>query len=275
MKRLLTAAIGVPLALAAVFLLPGWGFFVLVLALLEWAVVEYMAIGRRLSPQGPLAVLLLAVPLAAVGLSPELFPWAEMARGGEALLLAAAVVSLGAGSVVLFARTPLEDVVGSLGLLSFGIPYFALPIAAICWLQQLDPWVLFLLLAIVWLGDTAAYYLGSRFGRHKMAPVVSPEKSWEGAIAGFVTGILATWIWSHWRLGSVSIELIAVGAATAIFAQVGDLVESMLKRAAGVKDSGALLPGHGGVLDRMDAMLFAAPALLLGLWWLGYSKVLP
>ncbi|HKI85559.1 MAG TPA: phosphatidate cytidylyltransferase, partial [Thermoanaerobaculia bacterium] len=118
-------------------------------------------------------------------------------------------------------------------------------------------------------------YLGSRFGRHKMAPLVSPKKSWEGAVAGFVTGLLATWIWSYWRLGTVSAGLMAVGAGTAFFAQIGDLVESMLKRAAGVKDSGALLPGHGGVLDRMDAMLFAAPVLLLGLWWLGYSKVLP
>ncbi|HKI86089.1 MAG TPA: hypothetical protein VKA53_05020, partial [Thermoanaerobaculia bacterium] len=151
MKRLLTAAIGVPLALAAVFILPGWGFFLVVLVLLEWAAVEYVTLGRKASAKGPLGALLVLVPIAAVGLSPELFPWAAAGRGGEGPLLSAAVIAIVVGATVLFARTPPEDVIAALGLLAFGIPYFALPIAAITWLQQLDPWVLFLLLAIVWL----------------------------------------------------------------------------------------------------------------------------
>ena len=157
------------------------------------------------------------------------------------------------------------------GALGFGTLYFALPLSSIHLLQGIDPWLILLLLAIVWLGDTAAYYVGSRIGRHKMAPVISPKKSWEGAAAGFLTAIAATLIWDVWRRGGLEPGLLAAAAATAVAAQIGDLVESMIKRGSGVKDSGNILPGHGGFLDRMDAMLFAAPVLLLGLWLAGVS----
>ena len=115
--------------------------------------------------------------------------------------------------------------------------------------------------------------MGSRLGRHKMAPRVSPNKSWEGAAAGFATGVVATLAWSAWRLGEVRPGLLAVGAATAVAAQLGDLFESLLKRAVNTKDSGALLPGHGGMLDRIDALLFASPVLLAGLWLIAHDRV--
>jgi len=169
--------------------------------------------------------------------------------------------------VTLNARV-LEETIPALGILGFGIPYFAVPIASLHHLKRVDPWLVFLLMAIVWLGDTAAYYVGSRFGRHKMAPVISPKKSWEGAAAGWITSLLAAAVWSVLRLDRLDLGLLAVAGLTAAAAQVGDLVESMIKRGAGVKDSGSVLPGHGGVLDRMDAMLFAAPVLLIGLWLL-------
>ena len=175
-------------------------------------------------------------------------------------------MSVGLGTVLLFSRTPLEETLPALGILGFGIPYFALPIAALHRLQEIDPWVVFLLMAIVWLGDTAAYYVGSRMGRHTMAPTISPKKSWEGAAAGFITGLVAAAVWSALRLDSIDPLVLAVAALTAVAAQIGDLVESMIKRGAGVKDSGTVLPGHGGVLDRLDAMLFAAPVLLFSLW---------
>jgi phosphatidate cytidylyltransferase len=189
------------------------------------------------------------------------------------LLAAATVLSVGIGTLVLLSRTPLEEVIPALGILGFGVPYFAAPIAAVSHLQRADPWLVFLLFAIVWLGDSAAYYVGRRLGRHKMAPVVSPNKSWEGAAAGFVTSLLAAAAWSLWRLGWVDPGLLAVAAATAAAAQVGDLMESLIKRGAGVKDSGHILPGHGGVFDRMDAMLFAAPVMLLSLWLLKIDRL--
>jgi phosphatidate cytidylyltransferase len=104
-----------------------------------------------------------------------------------------------------------------------------------------------------------------------MAPSISPKKSWEGSVAGFATAVLAAAVWSVWRLGSLDGALVGVAACTAVAAQLGDLVESMIKRGAGVKDSGHLLPGHGGMFDRLDAMLFAAPVLLLGLWLVGFE----
>jgi phosphatidate cytidylyltransferase len=106
-----------------------------------------------------------------------------------------------------------------------------------------------------------------------MAPDVSPNKSWEGAMAGFVTGVLATAVWSWARLGEVRPALLGVAALTAVAAQLGDLFESLLKRSVSVKDSGSFLPGHGGFFDRMDAMLFAAPVLLAGLWWIAHDGV--
>src|SRR4029079_578849 len=114
--------------------------------------------------------------------------------------------------------TPLEEAIPALGILCFGIPYFAVPIASLYALKRLDPWLVFLLFAIVWLGDTAAYYVGSRVGRHKMAPVVSPKKSWEGAAAGFATGVAAAAVWSVWRLGRLHPGVLLLAAATAVAA---------------------------------------------------------
>ncbi len=273
MQRLLTAAVAVPLALAAVFLLPSAAFFALALAVVECAAFEFVRLARRGVPHAPLAALLLLVPAAAVILSPELLWGTADGMVWEHLMSVGAMLSLVVAALVLFARTPVEECVCALGALAFGTLYFAVPVASLFHLHRLDPWVVLLLVAIVWLGDSAAYYFGSRFGRRRLAPVVSPNKTWEGAAAGLAAAILATAAWSHWRLGSVGWPLLLVGAATDMAGQVGDLVESMLKRSARVKDTGRLFPGHGGMLDRIDALLFAAPALLLGLWVLGYGAV--
>jgi phosphatidate cytidylyltransferase len=264
-QRLLTAAVAIPFALAATFLLTGIAFFVLVVVLIDWAALEYIGIVRPRAPHAPLWPLLALVPLAAAGLALALAGHLDLR---PTLLAAGIAMSTGIAMLLLFSRTPVEESLASLGIFGFGIPYFALPIASLYLLQKDDPWVIFLLLVIVWLGDTAAYYTGSRFGRHRMAPVISPNKSWEGAAAGFVTSVAAAAVWEVWRLPRFDLRLLALAAATAAAAQVGDLVESMIKRGAGVKDSGHVLPGHGGVLDRLDAMLFAAPVLLLGLWLL-------
>jgi phosphatidate cytidylyltransferase len=275
MERVLTAAVGAPLALAAVFLLPGEWFFLLVLALFLVGVVEFVRLCRRDAAERPLWSLLLLVPAASAAMGPWPLPLPEGAPAQAGLLLAAAVVSVGLGAVVLATRTPTDQGMASLGVLAYAIPYFSVPVASLYHLQQLDPWLLFALLAIVWLGDTGALYFGTLLGRHKMAPVVSPNKSWEGALAGLAVAVLATAVWSWWRLGRLSLPLIALGAVTAVAAQIGDLVESLIKRGAGVKDSGNLFPGHGGVLDRMDALMFAAPVWLLGLWLVGQEAWLP
>jgi len=199
----------------------------------------------------------------AAGLAWALTPGVPAPAALPLVLLAAFLLaSVGVGSLVLLARVPLPETVASLGILGFGVPYLALPIVSLYLLQRNDPWLVFLLFAIVWLGDTAAYYVGSRLGRHRMAPTISPKKSWEGAAAGFVTSLLATVVWSFLRIGRLDPRILAVAAGTAVAAQVGDLVESMIKRGAGVKDFADTVPTQGGVMDVYDAFI-----LLLPLWY--------
>lgn len=283
MKRLLTAAIGVPVSLAAIFFLAPWTFFGLCAFLFGWVATELVTLGRAWSPNAPLIALPpLAIATAAVLTAPQALAGALglAVAGGSAgapieplpavlLPALALLLSVGVGCLVLLGRTPVRESMPALGTLAFGIPYIALPIAALSHLQRRDPWLVFLLVAIVWLGDSAAYYGGRALGRHKLAPVVSPNKSWEGATASIIASGIAAAVWSHFYLGRVEISLVVLSLFVNVAAQLGDLTESMLKRGAGIKDSGNVLPGHGGMLDRADALLFAAPVLWLGLWLLG------
>ena len=163
------------------------------------------------------------------------------------------------------ART-LKLVAGSLSV----IPAWA----ALCWLHGSGPsgpaWALFALF-IVWIADSGAYFVGVRFGKHKLAPRISPGKSWEGFAGGLVATLLLALVASGllgvaWRDLSLLLLLTAV---TALVSVAGDLFESLLKRHAGAKDSSQLIPGHGGVLDRMDSLLAALPVFVAGKQWLG------
>ncbi len=122
--------------------------------------------------------------------------------------------------------------------------------------------LLVLLLVVIWFGDTAAMYVGSLIGRHRLAPSISPRKSVEGAlaaVAGGIGGALLAHVWWFHRLDAV--HAVVIGTILAVVGIFGDLAESVIKRAAGAKDSSSILPGHGGMLDRIDSLLFAGPAL--------------
>jgi phosphatidate cytidylyltransferase len=122
-------------------------------------------------------------------------------------------------------------------------------------------WLLFALM-VNWIGDTGAYYIGRKFGKHKLAPRVSPGKSWEGAIASAVTSVIFGLIYLPLAIGGTSLWIAGgISLAANAAGQIGDLAESALKRGAGVKDSGTMLPGHGGILDRLDSSLFAMPVV--------------
>lgn len=146
--------------------------------------------------------------------------------------------------------------------------------AALCWLHagtaKGPAWTLFALL-IVWVADSGAYFAGVRFGRHKLAPRISPGKSWEGFAGGLVATLLLALaalplLGLGWhRLG----DLLLLTAVAFLFSVAGDLFESLLKRHAGAKDSSQLIPGHGGVLDRVDSLLAALPVFAVGKLWLG------
>jgi len=167
----------------------------------------------------------------------------------------------------------------------FAFTYIALPMAMLVQLRQqwAGAFYLLYLLLVVWAGDIFAYFVGKSMGRHLMAPRISPKKTWEGAAASLVASVGVGWALFHYALplsslllraglierrdGLFGLEQPAMGPVILltvvlnIAAQLGDLVESLIKRGAGIKDSGAILPGHGGMLDRIDAMLFAAPVL--------------
>ena len=142
-------------------------------------------------------------------------------------------------------------------------------ITAMFYLWQLSAWWLFYVFLLVWCTDSGAYFVGRKLGRHKMAPNVSPNKSIEGLIGGLFTGLLVVVAISVFKLQLTGVSLVAfvsLSALTILASVLGDLFESMLKRRALVKDSGTILPGHGGVLDRIDSLLSATPIFALGFW---------
>jgi len=174
---------------------------------------------------------------------------------------------------------------------AFAFAYIALPLAMLVQLREqwAGAFLILYLLLVVWSGDIFAYFIGRSLGRHLMAPRISPKKTWEGALASLVASLgiggaliyysapvstaFLKWGLIHRSDGMFGLErpallpILLLTAALNVAAQLGDLVESLIKRGAGVKDSGTLLPGHGGMLDRIDALLFAAPVLWLWAAW--------
>jgi phosphatidate cytidylyltransferase len=275
MKRVTTAAVLIPLVL--LLLLKGSGFWVVALAALvaELAAWEYFSIADSHGSRIPLPLVLVSIAIlfAATFRSPSLI---LPAIGGCSLVLL----------VFCSFRSPLERVLPDTAFSIFGLLYCGLTLATVplLWFQQDGPSMLIFLFCIVWTGDIAALYIGRRFGRTKLAPHISPNKSWEGS-AGSLAGsllIAAGLVALSRALENRSIHTLHFAGSLAhwlvlavllnIFAQVGDLVESAIKRWAGVKDSGTMLPGHGGILDRIDALLLAAPALWYAQWIQQYFR---
>ena len=180
----------------------------------------------------------------------------------EWLLIATMLALLG---TVLATRAPAPDVPAAAAAAVFPVIYLAVPLALTAVIR--DRWgreALLLGLLVVWVSDTAQFYVGSAFGRRRLAPLISPKKSVEGAVGGFVAGIAAMVGIGRFWLPAVSLPVLAAaGAALVGLGIAGDLFESLLKRSANVKDSSALIPGHGGALDRIDALLFVVPGYYL------------
>ena len=148
----------------------------------------------------------------------------------------------------------------------WGQLYIGLAILSIVWLQDMYGWqtVVWLLL-IIWAMDIGAYFAGSSIGGPKLAPKASPNKTWSGLIGGAIFGCLISWLAGSYLDVADVTTLVVSGFALALWSQLGDIVESLIKRHFGVKDSGAIIPGHGGVLDRIDSLLFTLPILVAGL----------
>jgi phosphatidate cytidylyltransferase len=247
MKRALTAAALIPIVVYTVLFADFWIFLAVLTTVACLCYREYAGIATAygFGAPGPLGF--------AAG-------FLMLVWEGESWLLLTAMALL-----VLALAMRGEDLAKSLpraALLFTGVVYVfgcwkcALPLRA-----QNPHWLMYGLL-VSWAGDIGAYYVGRKFGRHKMAPRVSPQKSWEGAAASVVTSIALAGAYLVRFIPGVSIAAaIAVTAAANVAGQIGDLAESAMKRGANVKDSGAMLPGHGGFLDRVDSTLFALPVI--------------
>jgi len=200
-----------------------------------------------------------ATPVAAqLVQGPQLWPaW------GSAALAGAVVVLL---SAFLFRRQPVETIPPRIGAVMFSWLYIGLLISTLVGLRRAEDghgasWVV-LAFVVTWANDTFAYFAGRAFGRHRMLERISPKKTWEGFAGGAVGSIVGA-LASRWILPGLDVlsvpQAVLLGAGGAVLGPLGDFCESLVKRAAGVKDSGKLIPGHGGLLDRIDALLFVAP----------------
>lgn len=282
--RVLVALVGGPAALGAIWL-GGWSMGGVVAVLAAVGAWEFYRLAR-LRGDRPFAVLGSA---GAAGLA-----LAVTARPStEGLALATLTVSgaiLAAGfALSLRLRWPGGSPSGALGSTLAGALYVGLPLAFLPLLRALPEelpadaaqgfwrpmaFVLFPLL-VTWASDSAAYFVGNALGRHKLAPSVSPGKSVEGSVGGILGGMAAAGLMAGWWLADLPLYAVPVstalwmGAVLSVGGQLGDLVESVLKREVGVKDSGRIFPGHGGVLDRVDALLWAFPLTWLLLWGSG------
>lgn len=271
--RVLTAVTLLCVFLAAVFLLPltGWAVFVGVVlfgAAWEWAgLASYGTSQRLLYSVGMILLALLWV--LATGLLNDTY------KAGVLLIYLAAAVFWLVGAPLWLRRQPWKPAAALLLLL--GVLVLLATYTALVQLRAMHPVTLLLFLATVWVADIAAYFSGRHFGGRKLAPSISPGKTWAGAYGAFAATAVYALLWvlflpqfvppSMQALPGGSIWMFLCIAALTAVSIVGDLFESTLKRQAGVKDSGNLLPGHGGVLDRVDALLPVLPlAALVSSW---------
>jgi phosphatidate cytidylyltransferase len=276
--RVLTGAVLIPVVVAAIWWGSAWLVAGLAGVVAVLALLEFFALAERQGFQAYRAwtcVIALgifsqqwyATEVASSSNLGDLLTQAQSPQLSLELVLFGFL--LGVAAIALWSRRPLAEVVPSISVSSAGLVAVALPLSAVVRLDGVDMigrQLLLFTLVVVWVGDTSAYLVGRSFGRLKMSPQLSPQKTWEGAAANLLGALLVGVLFDYWLNISLT-QLLAMAAIGSIAGQIGDLLESAYKRSAGVKDSGTILPGHGGMLDRIDALLLAAPAVWYYFEW--------
>ncbi len=276
--RIASAAVLIPLVLLLVFLAPMWLFGLAVALVMLLALREYFGLARLsglsvLEGPGYLFALALIASQALVPFGTALFLSAarlsrqshvRLETGFSPVMVLLAFVVCAAAWAFAF-RVPLAQFLPALATTGFGLLWIGLPLSLLVSLRTISPYVgprlVFFLLAVIWLGDSAAFFTGRSLGRHKLSPSISPGKTVEGAVASLLASLLFAAVFARWHHAIPMSVLLVAALLTNVAGQFSDLVESALKRGAGVKDSGQLIPGHGGVLDRIDSLLLAIPVL--------------
>jgi phosphatidate cytidylyltransferase len=255
MARILSALVLLPIVVGTIWWLPPVATLLLAEVVVLLAFVEYAGLGARLGAHIPrfLAGTGTLAVCAALG-----WPGAPVAA-----VLMTATIAVGASALA--GERPGPAVLFDVGASLFALLYLGLPGGAIAAIRaELGREALLALLLTIVISDTAQYYGGRALGRRLLAPAISPKKTIEGAVSGFVAGALAMLALGGWALpGRSAPAWLLLGAAVVALGITGDLFESLLKRSAGVKDASGLIPGHGGMLDRIDSLLFATPVYYL------------
>jgi len=285
-KRVATAAVLIPFAVGIVL----WGstaLLALAVALVTLlALFEYFALGEAIGHRAyrfwtaTCALLLIYVQwlmgdLPTYEISGGLVARQRIWYFGNGLPSHEAVFILfvlGIAVLTLATKRPLVEALPAAGISCSGLILVAFPLSFAVRLHgtgPLGPALLLFALVITWVGDSAAYFVGRSIGKYKLAPHLSPKKTWEGTVASFLGSLVVAMVFARYMTVPVA-HLLGMAAVGNVAGQVGDLLESAYKRSAGIKDSGSILPGHGGVLDRIDALILAIPVVWY-YWILIYS----
>jgi phosphatidate cytidylyltransferase len=251
-SRIVVAAVLLPLVIGLVYL-GGWWLFALALVGGTIALHELYTLARELRPLIPAGYFGFALTLLGAQL------------GGVAWMFGGIVATLLFSFLFFGLSHERPSATGSFGVTVLGVIWVGGGLGFLVLLRDIPDhgfWAVIAVLFTVFAADTAAFFVGRAVGRHRMAPVISPGKTWEGLVAGIVAGMLAAFLILYKdRNEFLTVgEMLALGAAVVVASVCGDLFESALKRDLSVKDSGRLLGGHGGMLDRLDALLWAGPA---------------
>jgi phosphatidate cytidylyltransferase len=279
--RIATAAVLIPIVVALVWYGPASLLAVLAAVVAIMALFEFFAIGDKIGLRAfkkwtYFGAALIFYAQYSQGLvethtfSEGLSVIRNAATGVLSLDAAFLIFIFGCVAIGLFTRRPLLEVLPAIAISSAAILFIALPFSYILRINELEAvgkkLVLFTLV-LVWAGDMLAYFVGKFLGRVKMAPALSPKKTWEGAVGNVVASVLVAVAFARW-IQIDTVTLVAIAVAANVAGQAGDLIESAYKRGASVKDSGAILPGHGGMLDRIDSLILAAPVVWILYQWL-------
>ena len=279
--RLATAAVLIPIVVVLVWWAPPIVLAGIAAVVTIFALVEFLNLGERIGLRGfKLWTYFCSVLVFYAQFSLGRIETHTLAGGismvrdaaGGTLSIEAALLMFLFGCVVLglITKRPLHDVLPAIAIGSAALLFVVLPFSYIVRLDEIEPvgrqLVLFTLV-LVWAGDMLAYFVGKSLGRVPMAPALSPQKTWEGAMGNVLASMIVAVLFAKWMQTDVITLLVIAGIAN-IAGQAGDLIESAYKRGAAVKDSGGLLPGHGGMLDRIDSLILATPVVWILYQWL-------